>query len=111
MRFRFIDAEKHNYSLAMLCRMMQVSRGGYYAWRDRKPSAQSQRDAELLAKIRAFYQASGKRYGSPDKARRELGFVVEVDLREGLARTVEWTRCSLSLIEACIQKHAPHMNA
>ena len=65
MRFKFIDAEKHTYPLAMLCRVMQVTRGGYYAWRRRKPSARSQRDAELLAKIRAFYQASGKCYGSP----------------------------------------------
>ena len=65
MRFKFIDAEKRTYPLAMLCRVMQVSRGGYYAWRNREPSAWSQRDAELLAKIRTFYQASGKCYGSP----------------------------------------------
>jgi putative transposase len=65
MRFEFIEAEKHNYPLAMLCRVMLVTRSGYYAWRKRKPSARSQRDAELLAKIRSFYKASGKRYGSP----------------------------------------------
>jgi len=65
MRFRFIDAEKHIYPLAMLCRVMQVTRSGYYAWRIRKPSARSQRDAELLAKIRTFHQASDKSYGSP----------------------------------------------
>jgi putative transposase len=65
MRFEFIGAEKPNYPLAMLCRVMQVSRGGYYEWRRRKPSARSQRDAELLAKIEAFYKASGKSYGSP----------------------------------------------
>jgi len=65
MRFEFIEAEKHNYPLAMLCRVMQVTRGGYYAWCTREPSARSQRDVELLAKIRSFYEASGKRYGSP----------------------------------------------
>ena len=65
MRFKFIDAEKHTYPLAMLCRVMQVTRSGYYAWRTRKPSARSQRDAELLGKIRSFYAASGKSYGSP----------------------------------------------
>jgi putative transposase len=65
MRFAFIDAEKHSYPLSTLCRVMQVSRGGYYAWLQRGPSAHSERDAELLAKIRTFYEASGKRYGSP----------------------------------------------
>lgn len=65
MRFKFIDAEKPNYPLAMLCRVMQVSRGGYYMWRNRKPSARSRRDAELLEKIRTFYKASGNNYGSP----------------------------------------------
>ncbi len=59
MRFKFIDAEKHTYPLAMLCRVMQVTRGGYYAWRRRKPSARIERDTELLTKIRAFYDASG----------------------------------------------------
>jgi putative transposase len=65
MRFKFIDAEKVWYPLTVLCRVMEVTRGGYYAWQDRKPSAHSERDAELLAKIRVFYDASRKRYGSP----------------------------------------------
>ncbi len=65
MRFKFIDAEKVVYPLTVLCRVMNVSRGGYYAWRNRKPSEHSKRDAELLVKIREFYKKSGKRYGSP----------------------------------------------
>ena len=60
-----MEAEKHHFPLAMLCRVMQVTRGGYYAWRTRKPSERSRGDAELLAKIRSFYEASGGRYGSP----------------------------------------------
>lgn len=65
MRFGFIDAEKRSYPLTVLCRVMQVTRGGYYAWRMRKPSARRQRDAVLLGKIRAFHEASGKSYGRP----------------------------------------------
>lgn len=60
-----MDAEKRSYPLTVLCRVMQVTRGGYYAWRQRKVSARRQRDAELLTKIRAFHEASGKCYGSP----------------------------------------------
>ncbi|MBK8482183.1 MAG: hypothetical protein IPL40_13610 [Proteobacteria bacterium] len=48
MRFAFIDAEKRRYPLPVLCRVMQVTRGGYYAWHHREPSARRQRDAELL---------------------------------------------------------------
>ena len=65
MRFCFIDAQKAVYPLTVLCRVMQVSRGGYYAWRHRAPSARSARDAALLGKIRSFHQASRQRYGSP----------------------------------------------
>jgi transposase InsO family protein len=65
MRFKFIDAEKVSYPLTLLCRVMQVTRGGYYAWAGREPSAHSQRDAELLVKIRQFHKASRQRYGSP----------------------------------------------
>lgn len=58
---------------------------------------------------RRDWDRSGKRFGSPAKAKRELGFVAQVGLGEGLTRTVEWTRENLSLIEACVQKHAAYI--
>jgi nucleoside-diphosphate-sugar epimerase len=57
------------------------------------------------------WDRSGKRFGSTEKARQELGFEAEVDLATGLARTIDWTRGNLSLIDACIAKHARYMNA
>jgi UDP-glucose 4-epimerase len=48
---------------------------------------------------------SGKRYGSVDKARQELGFQARVDIRTGLERTIAWTRQNLDLIERCIARH------
>jgi UDP-glucose 4-epimerase len=57
------------------------------------------------------WDRSGKRFGSPIKAKRDLGFVAQVALEEGLTRTVEWTRQNLSLIDACIQKHAAYIEA
>ncbi len=41
MRFAFIDAEKVNYPVRLMCRVLEVSRSGYYAWRKREPSKQS----------------------------------------------------------------------
>jgi len=65
MRFRFIDAEKVRYPLTVLCRVMEVSRWGYYAWQRREPCAHAKRDAALLTKIRGFHRASRRCYGSP----------------------------------------------
>ncbi len=57
------------------------------------------------------WDRSGRRLGSTEKARRVLGFEAQVPLRDGLSRTIEWTRKNLSLLEACIQKHAALMRA
>jgi UDP-glucose 4-epimerase len=52
---------------------------------------------------------SGKRYGDPAKAREQLGFSAEMPLREGLERTVAWTRENLDWIERCIERHRAQM--
>ena len=44
MRFAFIDVEKAFYPMRILCRVLRVSRSGYYAWRTRKPSARQLED-------------------------------------------------------------------
>lgn len=48
---------------------------------------------------------SGQRYGSPEKAREAIGFSADTGLREGLERTVAWTRANLAWIERCVSKH------
>jgi len=40
------------FPVDFMCRMPGVSRAGYYAWRNRGPSAHAVRDAELTEKIR-----------------------------------------------------------
>jgi nucleoside-diphosphate-sugar epimerase len=55
------------------------------------------------------WDRSGRRFGSTVKAKRQLQFEVSVDIREGLRRTIEWTRENLPLIESCIQQHEFHM--
>ncbi len=65
--------------------------------------------APLDFRPRRDWDHSGKRFGNPGKAQRELGFTAQVNLKEGLAYTVGWTRQSLPLIERCIAKHAAHL--
>lgn len=56
------------------------------------------------------WDRSGKRFASTEKAQRDLGFRAEVDIREGLKRTVAWTKDNLELIKRSIAKHDKLMN-
>jgi len=49
----------------MMCEIYGVTRGGYYAWRDRSPSERAQEDKRLIVKIRQAHRASRETYGSP----------------------------------------------
>jgi nucleoside-diphosphate-sugar epimerase len=51
------------------------------------------------------WDRSGKRFASIEKAARELGFTAQIDIHEGLRRTVEWTRANADLIKRSIAKH------
>jgi len=51
------------------------------------------------------WDRSGKRFASTEKAARELGFSAEVDIREGLRRTVEWTQANRDPIRRSIARH------
>jgi len=55
------------------------------------------------------WDRSGRRYGSTEKAKRELGFAASVGLREGLGKTVSWTRENMAFIDRCIARHAARM--
>ena len=50
---------------AVTCRALGLSESWFYKWRDRKPTPREQRRAELAAKIREIFDASGGTYGSP----------------------------------------------
>ncbi|MYA94697.1 MAG: IS3 family transposase [Chloroflexi bacterium] len=49
----------------MMCRVLEVSRQGYYAWRKRSVSKRQREDAALLRRIRQLFGRSGGSYGSP----------------------------------------------
>ena len=60
-----IAAEKAHYSIALMCRVLGVSRSRYYEWAQGKPSARAQADAVLAEEIAEIHQESHQRYGSP----------------------------------------------
>jgi transposase InsO family protein len=67
----FIEAEKAQYPIGVLCDVLQVSRSGFYAWRRRGPSARAKADEKLAAEIGAVHKRTRGRYGSP-RVHREL---------------------------------------
>lgn len=71
MRFAFILVEKAHYPIAVLCRVMQVSRSGFHAWRKRPPSRRDVLDRKLLIEITVSFERSRKAYGSP-RVHRDL---------------------------------------
>ena len=65
MKYAFMAAHEQEFALKRMCRVLRVSRSGYYAWKQRPPSKRERANLELLAQIRAAYQLSRKTYGSP----------------------------------------------
>lgn len=64
MKYAFMAAHEQEFSLKRMCRVLRVSRSGYYAWKQRPPSNRELANLELLVQIRAAYQISRKTYGS-----------------------------------------------
>ncbi len=63
--YKLIDAERASFPVTVLCKVLRVSRSGYYDWRDRPPSSRSRQDAALTAKIYEIHRRSRETYGSP----------------------------------------------
>ena len=63
--FAWIDAEKAEFPITKLCRYLQVSPSGFYAARGRPESAHAQTDRRLRVLVRASFEESRQRYGSP----------------------------------------------
>jgi putative transposase len=65
VRFAFIATERACYPVALMCRVLQVSRSGYYAWCKRPPAPRTLRDQTLALEVAAIHGESRGRYGSP----------------------------------------------
>lgn len=64
-RFRFIAEEAAQFPVSLLCRVLGVTRGGYYAWRSRPPSARAMVDHELSERIGQIHDQTLGIYGAP----------------------------------------------
>ena len=65
VKFAFIVAEKAWAPVAVLCKVLDVSRSGFYAWDERGRSTRSSEDAKLTVHILAAFKVGRGAYGSP----------------------------------------------
>ena len=62
--YRFIAAEKANYPISLMSRVLGVSRQAFHAWERRPPSQRSLEDAFLIERIRAIHRGARGVYGA-----------------------------------------------
>src|SRR5208283_5691251 len=97
VRFAFVAVEKALYPVRLLCRCLEVSRAGFYAWQRRPISARAREDAGLCVEIAVSHTESRRTYGSPRILRdlRERGRrvsrkrVARLMRQQGLAGSVD----------------------
>jgi len=65
MRFQLIDAAKKEFPVQRLCKVLEVSPSGYFAWKSRPASQRQRDDLVLLAHVRSAFALSNRTYGSP----------------------------------------------
>src|SRR5262252_4756677 len=63
--YEFIKTHREQYSVQMMCRVLEVAQSGYYDWLKQPVSNRAQEDARLLRLIRASFIASHGIYGAP----------------------------------------------
>lgn len=73
MKCECIEFRREQYPVRMMCRLLYISKSGYYAWRTRPESQRSKTNRKLLPIIKRLHKASGGVYGSPK---------IQVDLKE-----------------------------
>lgn len=65
MRYRMIEELSPTHAVRDLCRLLGVTRSGYYAWRRGRETSREIQNRELSGEIQRVFEAKGGRYGSP----------------------------------------------
>lgn len=90
MKYKFIEAHREEFVVKIMCRVLDVSRSGYYDWRKRKPSVRDLANASLIGEIKKIFKHSRKTYGSPR---------IHAELK------AQGTRCSRNRVARLMREH------
>jgi putative transposase len=64
VRYQFIEEHRDQYPVTLMCRILEVTRSGYYEWRKQPLSARKMADLLLLVHIQDIFEQSRDTYGS-----------------------------------------------
>jgi len=69
---------QHRFAIEKMCKVLAVSRSGYYNWQGRRPSKRALANKQMRGMLRSIYQSSKKIYGSPKIAAelRDRGYSI-----------------------------------
>jgi transposase InsO family protein len=85
VKFSFIKEHRRRWPVAVMSRVLKVSRSGFFAWLKRRASKRERRRRDLIEKIRMAYQENRELYGSP-RVHRALLIDGEVVSRNTVAK-------------------------
>ena len=94
-------ANQATFAVRTLCRVLGVSPSGYYAWRDRPPSARDLENQRLLERMREIHVFSRETYGRPRMYaelrddgwlvnHKRVGRLMSLDGLQGASRRRKW---------------------
>ncbi len=73
VRVRFIEAEKAHHTVRIMCRCLNVTTSGFYAWRGRPESTRNREDRRFKVLIGASFKEGRGSCGSPRAVKSEIG--------------------------------------
>ena len=65
MKFQFIKDHSDRFQIRRMCRVLEVSPSGYYAWLHRPESNRVRENRRLVVEIKAIHKENRRVYGSP----------------------------------------------
>ena len=90
--YRFVKREKANHPVATMCRLLEVSSSGFWAWSKRPPSRRALAGAALTERIRDIHERSRGTYGMKR---------IHAELRD------DGTRCSRKRVARLMREDGP----
>ena len=65
MKSQCIEQDKQEFPIVVMCRVLEVSESGFYAWRKRPVCQRQREEAQLTEEMQQEFRAHQGRYGSP----------------------------------------------
>ena len=99
--FELVRANQAEFDVTKMCRVLGVSPSGYYAWKDRPPSARAVENERLLKRMREIHTFSRETYGRPRMYaelrddgwlvnRKRVARLMSLDGLQGATRRRKW---------------------